>query len=297
MPAPTSTSSQLTAVIGFTLPPSRMPESEESYLTWQAGRAKPTEKIRIPVTDLRPELEGRVVVPPLEQLKKRGYAVMKHESEYLDVLESTEGTDKYLSETADVLKSVLGCDRVIAWNSVVRRNISDIKEKIVEKQKGPEKDFVPTTRIQPPAAVAHIDQTAAWGFELCGKAAGKPAGEFKRVQIVNLWRPLHGPVTNAPLAMLDPTTLSPGDIGTHAHQYGEGHDLHHSSTQQWSYIRHQMPDEVILLKCYDSDQGVNGEVLYCGHVAVQVDGDEEGIAPDLVKPRESIEVRLVAVWE
>jgi predicted N-acetyltransferase YhbS len=56
-----------------------------------------------------------------------------------------------------------------------------------------------------------------------------------------------------------------------------------------------MPDEVILLKCYDSLQGKDGSALYCGHVAVQVDGDDEGIAQELVKPRESIEVRLV-VW-
>lgn len=106
-----------------------------------------------------------------------------------------------------------------------------------------------------------------------------------------------GPVTNAPLAMLDPTTLSPADISTHASMFGFGHDLHYSSSQQWAYIRHQMPDEAILLKCYDSDQGKNGEVLYCGHSAAQVDHDAEGIMEEIVRPRESIEVRLVAIWE
>lgn len=54
---------------------------------------------------------------------------------------------------------------------------------------------------------------------------------------------------------------------------------------------------MILLKCYDSAQGEDGSALYCAHVAVQVDDDAEGIDPALVKPRESIEVRLVAVWE
>lgn len=106
-----------------------------------------------------------------------------------------------------------------------------------------------------------------------------------------------GPVTNAPLAMLDPTTLSPADISTHASMFGFGHDLHYSPSQQWAYIRHQMPDEAILLKCYDSDQGKNGEVLYCGHSAAQVDHDAEGITEEMVRPRESIEVRLVAIWE
>ncbi|OXG97721.1 hypothetical protein C369_07417 [Cryptococcus neoformans A5-35-17] len=74
--------------------------------------------------------------------------------------------------------------------------------------------------------------------------------------------------------MLDPTTLSPQNLGTHASQFGSGYDIHHSPSQRWAYIRHQMPDEAILLKCYDTDQGKGEE-----------------------RPRESVEVRLVAVWE
>lgn len=105
-----------------------------------------------------------------------------------------------------------------------------------------------------------------------------------------------GPVTNRPLAMLDPRTLGPDDLGTHASQFGQGHDLHYSTSQRWAYIRHQMPDEAILLKCFDTDQGESGEVLYCGHAAVEVAHDADGIAPELVRPRESIEVRLVALW-
>lgn len=97
--------------------------------------------------------------------------------------------------------------------------------------------------------------------------------------------------------MLDPTTMGPSDISAHGNQFGVGLDIHHSSSQSWSYIRHQMPDEVILLKCYDTEQGQDGSVLYCGHVAVQVDSDDEGVDPFLVRPRESIEVRCVALWE
>ena len=93
------------------------------------------------------------------------------------------------------------------------------------------------------------------------------------------------------------THLGKADLSRHASQFGIGYDVHHNPQQEWAYIRHQMPDEVILLKCYDSAQGEDGSALYCAHVAVQVDDDAEGIDPALVKPRESIEVRLVAVWE
>ncbi|CAD6580511.1 MAG: hypothetical protein TREMPRED_002763, partial [Tremellales sp. Tagirdzhanova-0007] len=136
-----------------------------------------------------------------------------------------------------------------------------------------------------------------WGKELVSMAAGRPADTFKRSQIINMWRPLNGPVTNAPLAMLDYRSLSPGDLAKHGHMFGVGFDIHHSAAQSWSYIRHQQSDEIIYLKCFDSMQGADGSALYVGHVAVKVDGDEDEIAPELIRPRESIEVRLVALWE
>lgn len=132
---------------------------------------------------------------------------------------------------------------------------------------------------------------------MIAKATGQPADTFKRSQIVNIWRPLTGPITNAPLAMLDFRSLQPADLARHGHMFGSGFDIHHSASQSWSYIRHQQPDEIIFLRCYDSFQGEDGSAGYGGHVAVQVDHDEEGIEPELIRPRESIEVRLVALWE
>lgn len=93
------------------------------------------------------------------------------------------------------MKTWLGCTRVIAWNSVVRRNEpTKVKLKEVAVQEEPEKDFVPTTRLQPIASVAHVDQDSTWGQELCRRAVGGPEAfaTAKRVVIVNTWRPLHG---------------------------------------------------------------------------------------------------------
>lgn len=90
--------------------------------------------------------------------------------------------------------------------------------------------------------------------------------------------------------------IGPDDLSKHASMFGVGMDLHHSQGQQWAYIRHQLPDEVIYLKCFDSFQGSDGSALYCGHVAVEID-DTPGVDPDKVVPRESVEVRLVALWE
>jgi hypothetical protein len=40
----------------------------------------------------------------------------------------------------------------------VRQNKDDVKLKDVPRQQGPEQGFIPTTRIQPIAGVAHVDQ-------------------------------------------------------------------------------------------------------------------------------------------
>lgn len=73
-----------------------------------------------------------------------------------------------------------------------------------------------------------------------------------------------------------------------------------------------MPDEIILLKCFDSanpysqtrstmkeaePQGYD-EVPFCAHVAVDV-GEQDDLSWEEGggRARESIEVRLVALWE
>lgn len=112
-----------------------------------------------------------------------------------------------------------------------------------------------------------------------------------------------GPVTNAPLAVLPFRSLKNESLSTHAHLFGTGYDIHHDPAQQWGYIRHQQPDEIILLKCYDSanEHGVKGsgtEVPFCAHVAVDVgEQDELPLEQGGGRARESIEVRLVALWE
>jgi hypothetical protein len=65
------------------------------------------------------------------------------------------------SPDGSVLKKEIGCSRVVAWNSVCRRNEPDtVRLKHVERQQAPEKGFIPSTRLQPIAGFAHVDQDA-----------------------------------------------------------------------------------------------------------------------------------------
>ncbi|KAI8799834.1 hypothetical protein BJ742DRAFT_793518 [Cladochytrium replicatum] len=284
-------------VIKFTLPKERLDHDESIYTgKYDPTLVRPSESVTVEARDLREEVDAAEKVPVETQLAQRGYAVSKQPSSFINDIPSAEGTERYLEECCNILREAVGCTRVIAWNSVCRKNDENAALKDVPKQNGPEKGFLPSSRVQPIAGIAHVDQDEVWGKELCSLAIGAPADNFKRVQIINIWRPLSGPVTNAPLAMLEFHEIGRSDISKHTSMFGTGMDLHYSPIQQWAYIRHQQPDEIIFLKCYDTAQGSDGSALYCGHVAATVD-DSEGILPELVKPRESIEVRLVAIWE
>jgi len=114
--------------------------------------------------------------------------------------------------------------------------------------------------------------------------------------IINLWRPLHGPVTNSPLGMVDYRSVAEADTLLNGNMFGVGLRFHHNPAQKWYYLRHQMPDEIVILKCFDSLQGEDGSAIYAGHTALQMD-DSSGVDEDKVRDRESIEIRLIAVWE
>jgi hypothetical protein len=90
----------LSAIIGFTLPPDRLDHDQSRYHTYDPAIQRPSEKIRVPITDLRLTLEA-----PTESIKEslgsKGYAVMKHKSDLLDSIPSEEGTAKYLEQCCE----------------------------------------------------------------------------------------------------------------------------------------------------------------------------------------------------
>lgn len=58
-----------------------------------------------------------------------------------------------------------------------------------------------------------------------------------------------------------------------------------------------MPDEAYLLRCFDSNQGRDGEALYAGHVACTVLNEPKSPSEQPEVPRRSVEVRLFVLHE
>ena len=111
-----------------------------------------------------------------------------------------------------------------------------------------------------------------------------------RVQVINLWRPIRGPLRDSPLAMADGTTIAPEDLVAsdliYPNRRGETYSVKYNPDHRWFYFPEMTPDEALLLKCYDS--ATDGRTRFGPHTAFV-----DPTTPDDAAPRESIEVRTL----
>jgi len=111
-----------------------------------------------------------------------------------------------------------------------------------------------------------------------------------RVQVINLWRPIRGPVRDTPLAMLDGQTVEPGDLIAsdliYPNRRGETYSVRYNPNHRWFYVPEMTMDEALLLKCYDS--ATDGRTRFGPHTAFI-----DPTTPPDAAPRESIELRTL----
>ena len=138
----------------------------------------------------------------------------------------------------------------------------------------------------------HIDHTARSGPQRVRDLLPDEAEELLkgRVQVINLWRPIKGPLQDSPLAVCDATTihsddLVPSDL-VYPHRVGETYSVKYNPTHRWYYVPQMQTDEALLLKCSDTSTGVPAR--FTPHSAF-TDPTAAADAP----PRESIEVRTL----
>ena len=187
----------------------------------------------------------------------------------------------YYAEVEKLLLGATGARRVIAFDHNVRN---------ADRALGGE------AGIRGPVSRTHNDFTARSGPERARaelEARGlDPALLDGRYAIVNLWRPIGRRVEKWPLALVNTPTVAPGDWIecdlVYRDRVGETYALGFNSAQRWYYFPRLAPDEAILIKGYDSDQGV---ARFTAHSAFE-DPDSPPDAPE----RESIEVRALVIY-
>jgi hypothetical protein len=92
-----------------------------------------------------------------------------------------------------------------------------------------------------------------------------------RFEIVNIWRPIRGPLRDAPLAVCDATSVAfadfvPSDL-VYRDRIGETYRVRYNPAHRWFYVPEMGADEAVLIKCYDSAE--DGTARFTAHSAFE----------------------------
>jgi hypothetical protein len=224
---------------------------------------------RVRIHDLRPVAENAT-------LDEQGFAVLRHHSEVRGFESEDEIRGIYYPETEALIRHVTGASRVFIFDHTVRRHIPGSED----YREG----------VRQPARRIHVDHTARSGPQRVRDLIPEDAEELLRgrVQIINLWRPIRGPVLDAPLALADASSVAfedlvPSDL-VYRNRVGETYAVKYNPRHRWFYLSRMQSDEAFLIKCYDSK--TDGRARFAPHTAFT-----DPTAPADAPTRESIEIR------
>jgi hypothetical protein len=226
---------------------------------------------RVPIRDARP-------IATEITLDQHGFGLVKHRSAVGDFYDEDEVKRVYYPEAENLLKKVTGASRVFIFDHTTRRHVPGAEDR--------------RDGLRQPVARVHVDHTAKSGPQRVRDLLPDEAPELLRgrVQVINLWRPIRGPLQDAPLAVCDAHSIAPEDLVpsdlVYPHRVGETYSVTYRPSHRWFYFREMRPDEVLLLKCYDSK--TDGRARFAPHSAFT-----DPTTPPDAAPRESIELRTL----
>ncbi|KAJ7225128.1 hypothetical protein B0H12DRAFT_1240703 [Mycena haematopus] len=189
---------------------------------------------------------------------------------------------EYYPESEELLKRITGASRVVWFDHTIRRRIPGQADTVLKRQ--------PVTEV-------HVDQTQASAtarvhLHLPPELA--PSLLERRFQIINLWRPIGHPAFDMPLTLCDFRTVdAERDLVAVARlapdRKGETYRVRWNPEHRWKYLKGMTPEEFVLIKCFDSAEGVS---VFTPHTAFLDPSMPEGSPP-----RESIELRALVFYD
>jgi hypothetical protein len=267
-------SAAIRAPLTFITPQDTKPVFESSAITGGAPRVFfDTERHSVAIHDMRPLADAF-------SLDREGFELRQHATE-ADLDDDDAVEQVYYLEIEALLRGLTGASRVVIFDAT-RRSDGGAGGKNRDGRRGP-------------ASRVHVDYTAKSGpqrvKDLLGEDEAKRlAASGARIVQINVWRPIRGPVQRSPLALADASSVAPEDLVATDQAFpdriGEIYHLAYDPAQRWYYAPAMTPDEVLLIKGWDSR---TDRARFTPHGALELP-DTEG-AP----PRESIEVRTPVV--
>ena len=236
------------------------------------------EEHTVPIGDMR-EIADTL------SIDREGFELLRHATAVEDLYDDDAVDNQYYPEIEALLRQRFDADRVVIFD-VTRRSDGGADAANRDGPRGP-------------AWRVHVDYTAKSGpqrvKDILGEAEAKRlAASGARIIQVNVWRPIRGPVQRAPLALADAFSVRPEDLiatdQVFPGRVGEIYHLAHAPSQRWYFTPRMTPDEVLLIKGWDSLG--DGRAQFTPHGAFELP-DTDKTAP----PRESIELRTLVIVE
>jgi len=243
-----------------------------------------------------------------------GFAVYNTPAKEKSFTDDAAVRNGYYQEVEDMLRQRLpGIKKVHIFDHTIRRRVKDAPRQPVQQ--------------------VHVDQTPGAAEVRVRRHLPEDEAEQLlkgRYQIINVWRPIENPASDMPLAVIDWRSTSPADFipvdlmyparadsamddddrgkeklpdqqkynSTEGYEVrGETLGVAPSDKHKFYYMKDMTPDEVMLLKCFDSwgegmPNGKKGLAVRTPHTAFLDPNTPEG-APG----RQSIEVRCLVFYE
>ena len=226
----------------------------------------------VPIHDVRP-------ISETVSLDQEGFALVRQKSSVKDFYDDHEIKDVYYPEAERLIKAATGADRVFVFDHTVRKRVEGAADR-------------GGNLLRQPVARVHVDHTGRSGPQRVRDLIPDEAEQLLkgRVQIINLWRPIRGPLLDSPLAVCDARTVRPDQLIAsdlvYPNRVGETYSVKYDPDHQWFYVPGMTADEVLLLKCFDSR--TDGRARFAPHSAFA-----DPTTPPDAPPRESIELRTL----
>jgi hypothetical protein len=258
----------------------KMAERARTY-TYDPGPGIPRSNLQLethtmPIHDMRP-------VAHAVSLDREGFVLLEHRSAARDLYDEGELRSVYYPEAETLLASVTGGSRVVVFDHTIRRHTPGVEDRT------PGVPRLPVPRI-------HGDYTEVSGPQRVRDLMGAEADDLlnRRFAIVNVWRPIRGPLYDAPLAVCDAKSVADGDLVgqdlIYRDRTGEIYGLTFNPAHRWYYAPAMRADEALLLKCFDSAR--DGRARFMPHTSFA-----DPNAPADMVPRESIELRTLVFFD
>jgi hypothetical protein len=213
-------------------------------------------------------------------LEREGFRFLRHDTAVRDFHDDTEVRALYYPEMEALVKAESGASRVHVFDHTLRTG--DEAERTARN-------------IREPVRSVHNDYTE-WSAPQRVRDMLPDETEAllaHRFAIIQVWRPIRGPVESAPFAICDGRTVSTDDLVVSerrsATRVGQTYAVRFNPEHCWYWYPRMRRDEAVVFKVFDSLK--DGRARWTAHTSFV----DPAAGPEAA-PRESIEIRIMAFF-